>query len=71
MIGHEASTLATEYAPQWMNIPNFAALYQAVLSASDFCATWGRAASSAPFVEDIPISKTPTVSPKRKTSLLA
>jgi hypothetical protein len=71
MMGHEASTLATEYAPQWMNIPNFAALYQAVLSASGFCAPGGRAASPAPFARDPPISKAPTVSPKRKISLLA
>jgi hypothetical protein len=71
MMGHEASTLATEYAPQWMNIPNFAALYQAVLSASVFCAPGGRAASPAPFVEDAPINKAPTDNPKEKNSLLA
>jgi hypothetical protein len=71
MMGHEASTLATEYGPQWMNIPNFASRYQAVLSASDCCAPGGRAASPAPFVKDTPISKAPMVSPKRKISLLA
>jgi hypothetical protein len=54
-----------------MNIPNFAALYQAVRSASDFCAPCGRAASSAFFGEDIPISKAPAISPKRISSLLA
>jgi len=31
----EASTLATEYGAQWMNMPNFASRYQVVLSASD------------------------------------
>src|SRR5579863_10225641 len=32
MIGHEASTLACEYGPQWMNIPNLALRYQVVRS---------------------------------------
>jgi hypothetical protein len=34
MIGHEASTLASEYGPQWMNMPNFAARYHDVRSSS-------------------------------------
>src|SRR5438477_11449341 len=34
MMGHEASTLASEYAPQWMNIPNFASRYQRVRSSA-------------------------------------
>jgi len=71
MMGHEASTPATEYAPQWMNIPNLAALYQAVLSPSFFCAPCVGAGSSAFLVEDEPISKPLTLSPKRKTVLLA
>src|SRR5437660_8440794 len=32
MMGHEASTLASEYGPQWINMPNFAFRYQAVRS---------------------------------------
>jgi hypothetical protein len=32
MIGHEASTLACEYGPQWMNMPNLALRYQVVRS---------------------------------------
>jgi hypothetical protein len=54
-----------------MNIPNFADLYQAVLSASDFCPPWGGAVSSAPAIEDKPINKTVTISPKTNTTLLA
>jgi hypothetical protein len=34
MIGHDASMLASEYGPQWMNMPNFAWRYQAVRSSS-------------------------------------
>ena len=34
MMGHEASTLAREYGPQWINMPNFAARNQAVRSSS-------------------------------------
>jgi hypothetical protein len=34
MIGQDASTLATEYGPQWMNIPNFASRYHPVLSSA-------------------------------------
>jgi hypothetical protein len=33
-MGQEASTLATEYGPQWMNIPNLASRYQVVLGVS-------------------------------------
>src|SRR5258708_27183901 len=33
MIGQDASTPATEYGPQWMNIPNFASRCQASWSA--------------------------------------
>jgi hypothetical protein len=33
MMGHEASTLASEYGPQWMNIPNLASLNRLNLSA--------------------------------------
>src|SRR5437667_1332732 len=36
MIGHEASTLASEYGPQWMNIPNSALRNKAVRSSGDF-----------------------------------
>src|ERR1035438_3792269 len=32
MIGQEASTLACEYGPQWMNMPNLALRYQLVRS---------------------------------------
>src|SRR5579862_650423 len=32
MIGQEASTLAWEYGPQWINIPNLALRYQLVRS---------------------------------------
>jgi hypothetical protein len=32
MMGQEASTLASEYGPQWMNMPNFASRYQAARS---------------------------------------
>src|SRR5260370_33093522 len=32
MIGHEASTLASEYGPQCMNMPNLAPRYHAVRS---------------------------------------
>jgi hypothetical protein len=32
IMGHEASTLASEYGPQWINIPNFASRYQRVRS---------------------------------------
>src|SRR5436309_13243881 len=32
MMGHEASTLASEYGPQCMNMPNLAFRYQAVRS---------------------------------------
>src|SRR5580692_5637298 len=32
MMGQEASTLACEYGPQWMNIPNLALRYQLVRS---------------------------------------
>src|SRR5882672_1142342 len=35
MIGQEASTLASEYGPQWMNIPNLALQYQAARSSSE------------------------------------
>jgi hypothetical protein len=32
IMGQEASTLASEYGPQWMNIPNLASRYQRVRS---------------------------------------
>src|SRR5436190_3825814 len=32
IMGHEASTPASEYGPQWINIPNFASRYQRVRS---------------------------------------
>src|ERR1700680_4075136 len=32
MMGQEASTLASEYGPQWMNMPNLASRYQRVRS---------------------------------------
>src|SRR5580704_7948800 len=34
MMGQEASTLAWEYGPQWMNMPNLACRYQRVRSDS-------------------------------------
>src|ERR1700730_14850866 len=34
MIGQEASTLAREYGPQWMNMPNLASRYHEVLSSA-------------------------------------
>jgi len=35
MMGQEASTLAIEYGPQWMNMPNFACWNQAVRCAPE------------------------------------
>src|SRR6266576_6999836 len=35
MMGHDASTLASEYGPQWMNMPNLALRYQAVRSSAE------------------------------------
>src|ERR1700751_555694 len=32
IIGQDASTLASEYGPQWINMPNFASRYHAVRS---------------------------------------
>src|SRR6202049_2094561 len=34
MIGQEASTLAREYGPQWMNMPNLASRHHEVLSSA-------------------------------------
>src|SRR5580704_10387079 len=42
MIGHEASTLAWEYGPQWINIPNLALRYQVVRSHEMAVANPGR-----------------------------
>jgi hypothetical protein len=71
MIGHEASTLATEYGPQWMNMPNFASLYQAVLSASDSFVAGGEAAFAAFVADDRPSAELPAARQRRKLNLVA
>jgi hypothetical protein len=55
-----------------MNIPNFASLYQAVLSASDpdFRVARCWTATSAFFAEDKPTRKKHAVKPRRNESLM-
>src|SRR6266700_6283464 len=47
MMGHDASTPATEYGPQWMNIPNFAFRNAAILSSPVTSARRGRTSANA------------------------
>jgi hypothetical protein len=57
MMGQEASTLAREYGPQWMNIPNLACLNQKVRCASASALAGGGAACWALLTEEIPNSR--------------
>src|SRR6266700_3388463 len=47
MMGHDASTPATEYGPQWMNIPNFAFRNAAILSSPVTSARRARTSANA------------------------
>src|ERR1035437_3496658 len=65
MMGQEASTLASEYGPQWMNMPNLACRNHAVR-----CASASALASCASLMVGIPNRRTHAVRLRRKPHLL-
>src|SRR5208283_5457885 len=70
MMGQEASTLAREYGPQWMNMPNLACLNQAVRCASDSPLEGGAAACWAVLTEEMPNRRVHAVRLRRQPNLL-
>ena len=66
MMGQEASTLAREYGPQWMNMPNLACLNQAVRCASASPLAGGVAACWALLTEEKPKRKVHAVRVRRQ-----
>src|SRR5580765_1171734 len=57
MIGQDASTLASEYGPQWMNIPNLALRYQAACSSSEPSAHANRGARESELAASAALKK--------------
>jgi hypothetical protein len=71
MMGHEASTLAREYGPQWMNMPNLARLNQLVRWASVSALVDDMADAWALLVTGIPSRSMHAMMPARPTVLLS